>query len=39
MPISATRTDGTEQRTVVVAVERNTKSLEPVVREIEDIVG
>tara|TARA_Y100001933_G_C18964647_1_gene549732 strand:- start:237 stop:1337 length:1101 start_codon:yes stop_codon:yes gene_type:complete len=39
MPISATRTDGTEQKTVVVAVERNTKSLEPVVREIEDIVG
>jgi hypothetical protein len=39
MPISATRTDGTQQKTVVVALERNTKFLEPVVREIEDIVG
>ena len=39
IPISATRTDGTEQKTIVVAVERNTKSLEPIIREIEDIVG
>ena len=39
IPMSATRADGLEQKTVVVAVERNTKFLEPVVRAIEDVVG
>jgi len=39
IPVSATRADGIEQKTVVLAVERNTKFLEPVVRAIEDIVG
>ncbi len=33
LPIVASSSDGVEQRTVVIAVERNTKVLEPMVRE------
>ena len=38
IPMSSTRADGLEQKTVVVALERNTKFLEPVVRAIEDVL-
>jgi hypothetical protein len=34
IPIVASSSDGVEQRTVILAVERNTKVLEPVVRDI-----
>jgi hypothetical protein len=33
IPIVASTKDGVEQRTVVLAVERNTKVMEPVTRE------
>jgi hypothetical protein len=33
LPIVASSADGVEQRTVVIAIERNTKVLEPMVRE------
>ena len=33
LPIVASSSDGVEQRTVVIAIERNTKVLEPMVRE------
>jgi hypothetical protein len=33
IPILASTKDGVEQRTVVLAVERNTKIMEPVMRE------
>jgi hypothetical protein len=36
LPIVASSADGVEQRTVVIAVERNTKVLEPMVREAND---
>jgi hypothetical protein len=39
IPIIATRADGVEQQTVVLAVERNTKVLETLIREVEDIAG
>ncbi len=39
VPIVATRADGVEQRTTVVAFERNTKVLEALVREPEDIAS
>ena len=34
IPIVASSCDGVEQRTVILAVERNTKTLEPVVRDV-----
>lgn len=34
IPIVASSCDGTEQRTIILAVERNTKTMEPVVRDI-----
>ncbi len=36
LPIVACSRDGTEQRTTVVAVERNTKVMEPISRDLED---
>jgi hypothetical protein len=33
LPVVASTPDGVEQRTIVIAVERNTKVLEPMVRE------
>jgi len=36
LPVVASTPDGVEQRTIVIAVERNTKVLEPMVREIND---
>ena len=39
IPIVATRADGVEQRTVVVAFERNMKVLETLIRAPEDIVS
>ena len=36
LPIVASSADGAEQRTIVLAVERNTKVMEPVLRETSD---
>jgi hypothetical protein len=36
LPVVASSADGTQQRTIVLAVERNTKVMEPVVREPDD---
>lgn len=36
LPIVACSRDGTEQRTTVVAIERNTKVMEPISRDLED---
>jgi hypothetical protein len=36
LPIVAGTVDGSEQRTIVLAVERNTKVMEPVLRETSD---
>jgi hypothetical protein len=36
LPVVASSPDGVEQRTIVIAVERNTKVLEPMVREAND---
>lgn len=36
IPAVASSPDGTEQRTIVVAVERNTKVMEPVTRDLDD---
>jgi len=36
LPVVASSADGVEQRTIVIAVERNTKVLEPMVRENND---
>ena len=36
LPVVASSVDGVEQRTIVIAVERNTKVLEPMVREAND---
>lgn len=36
LPVVASSGDGTQQRTIVLAVERNTKIMEPVVREPDD---
>ncbi|MGI9519388.1 MAG: DUF4912 domain-containing protein, partial [Pirellulaceae bacterium] len=36
LPVVACSRDGTEQRTTVVAIERNTKVMEPITRELED---
>lgn len=36
LPLVASTPDGAEQRTIVIAVERNTKVLEPMVREMND---
>ena len=36
LPVVACSRDGTEQRTTVVAVERNTKVMEPITRDLED---
>jgi hypothetical protein len=36
LPLVASTADGIEQRTIVIAVERNTKVLEPMVREMND---
>ena len=36
LPVVASTPDGVEQRTIVIAVERNTKVLEPMLREIND---
>jgi len=33
LPVVASSGDGVEQRTIVLAVERNTKVMEPVIRE------
>ncbi len=37
LPVVASSRDGTEQRTTVLAVERNTKVMEPISRDIEEI--
>jgi hypothetical protein len=37
LPVVACSRDGTEQRTTVVAIERNTKVMEPISRDMEDI--
>ena len=37
LPVVASSRDGTEQRTTVLAIERNTKVMEPVTRDTEDI--
>jgi uncharacterized protein len=34
VPVVATSADGVEQRTVILAIERNTKTLEPVIRDL-----
>ena len=39
VPVVATRADGVEQRTTVLAVERNTKVMETVIRDADDAVG
>ncbi len=36
LPVVASSPDGVEQRTIVIAIERNTKVLEPMVRETND---
>jgi uncharacterized protein len=36
LPIVASSSDGVEQRTIVLAVERNTKAMEPVIHEASD---
>ena len=36
IPLVATSKDGTSQRTVVLAVERNTKQLEPLIHEVNE---
>jgi len=36
IPAVACTPDGSEQRTIVLAIERNTKVMEPVVREADD---
>lgn len=36
LPIVAASSDGIEQRTIVLAVERNTKVMEPVIRDLEE---
>jgi hypothetical protein len=36
LPIVACSRDGSEQRTTVLAVERNTKVMEPLSRDLED---
>jgi uncharacterized protein len=36
LPVVASTSDGVEQRTIVIAVERNTKVLEPMVREVNE---
>jgi hypothetical protein len=33
IPVIASSPDGVEQRTIILAVERNTKVLEPVIRD------
>ena len=37
LPIVASSRDGTQQRTTVLAIERNTKVMEPISREIEEL--
>jgi hypothetical protein len=37
IPIVASSYDGVEQRTTILAVERNTKNMEPVVRDVADV--
>lgn len=37
LPVVACSRDGTEQRTTVVAIERNTKIMEPISRDMEDV--
>jgi hypothetical protein len=37
IPVVATRSDGVEQRTIVIAIERNTKVMETLVRDPQDI--
>ena len=36
IPVVASAANGTEQRTIVLAIERNTKVMEPVLREAND---
>ncbi len=36
LPIVASSSDGIEQRTIILAVERNTKVMEPVIRDLEE---
>jgi uncharacterized protein len=36
IPIVASSYDGVEQRTTILAVERNTKVMEPLVRDVAD---
>ncbi|MAT69619.1 MAG: DUF4912 domain-containing protein [Planctomycetaceae bacterium] len=36
IPVVASSSDGVEQRTIILAVERNTKTMEPVVRDVTD---
>lgn len=36
IPVVASSADGGEQRTIILAVERNTKTMEPVVRDVTD---
>ena len=33
LPVVASSSDGVEQQTIVLAVERNTKTMEPIIRE------
>jgi hypothetical protein len=37
LPIVASSRDGTQRRTVVLAVERNTKVMEPVSKQLDEI--
>ncbi len=37
LPVIASSRDGTEQRTTVLAIERNTKVMEPLTREIDEV--
>ncbi len=37
LPIVASSRDGTQQRTIVLAIERNTKVMEPISKELDDI--
>jgi len=36
IPVVAASKDGIEERTIVVAVERNTKAMEPLIREADE---
>ena len=38
LPVIASSRDGTEQRTTVLAIERNTKVMEPLTRELDELI-